>query len=113
MNFGGGHEESSDEERGVLEDSEDEPEYELGISKADADANYLLAGSEVDEPIDQISVVKYQQLMLNDHVHQAILEVLEEKQIQFKLADFQMIREGLHKILSLGLNIPEKRTIYI
>ena len=50
MNFGGGHEESSDEERGVLEDSEDEPEYELGISKADADANYLLAGSEVDEP---------------------------------------------------------------
>ena len=72
------------------EDLEAENEN-LHISQAQADYNYMMAGTEIPEPPDQISVEKYQHLMLNDKVHQNIMEVLTEANITFQLADFQMI----------------------
>ena len=71
--------------------SDDECDYDLDITKDQADLNYKMAGSEVDEPTDQICVSRYQQLMLNDNVHQKIMAVLEETHINFELADFQLI----------------------
>jgi hypothetical protein len=64
---------------------------DLIISQTDADDNYDRAGAEVFEPADEICVAKYQHLLFNDSVHQKILEVLQENQIPFILADFQMI----------------------
>ena len=72
---------------------------ELEISRNEADHNYELAGTEVEEPPDVISSAKYQHLLLNDSVHQKILEVLDENQIPFILADFQMI--SLHVLGNL------------
>ena len=81
-----------------IDTSEDEdPQTEvindlpLGISEALADYNYEMAGSEVPEPTDEISVAKYQSLMLNDKVHQSIMEVLSETKISFQLAEFQLV----------------------
>ena len=65
--------------------------YDLDISEAKAEYNYNMAGTEVPEPPDQISVEKYQNLILNDVVHQKIMEVLSETNLSFKLADFQLI----------------------
>ena len=73
------------------EEIQTESDYDLDISKGQADTNYAMAGAEVPEPPDQISVVKYQHLMLNDQVHQKIMEVLSETQITFQLADFQLV----------------------
>ena len=80
----------------AVEDNTDEQIYKLGITKVEADANYDMAGTEVDEPPDQISVEKHQQLLLNDKVHRYIMEVLKEMKVTFQLADFQMI--SLHVI---------------
>ena len=60
------------------------------ISQEVADQNYLLAGSLVDEPPDEISLVKYGHL-LSDKIHGKIMEVLEETKIQFRLSDFQLL----------------------
>ena len=62
----------------------------LMISKEEADKNYLLAGTSVDEPPDQINLAKYEHL-LHDTVHAQIMEILEETKITFKLADFQLL----------------------
>ena len=75
---------SSDEE-------ELESGYELSITKNKADFNYKMAGTDVPEPPDEISVAKYQHLMLNDEVHQKIMEVLAETRLTFQLSDFQLI----------------------
>ena len=84
-------------ERAADEGSEDDGEratdanaFELDISKAEADANYNMAGDEVEEQADQISLSRYQHL-LSDKVHNAIMEVLEETKIKFRLADFQLV----------------------
>ena len=79
---------SSDESE---EEIQTESDNDFDISVAQADYNYMMAGTEVPEPLDQISVVKYQHLMLNDQVHQKIMEVLSETQITFQLADFQLV----------------------
>ena len=60
------------------------------ISQGVADQNYLLAGSLVDEPPDEISLVKYGHF-LSDKIHGKIMEVLEETKIQFCLSDFQLL----------------------
>ena len=84
-------------------DSDDDTEQEfncgLFISKEEADRNYDIAGTVVDEPGDQISLEHHTHL-LNDDVHQLILEVLEETKISFKLADFQLL--SLHVLGSLN-----------
>ena len=74
------------------EDAEDEVEVETGlmISKEKADRNYELAGTLVDEPEDEISISKYKHL-LTDSVHHVIMQVLQETEIRFQLADFQML----------------------
>ena len=82
---GGGEREGSSDE-----DDEDIVVTGLSISKERADYNYQLAGTIVDEPPDQISIDEHKHL-LNDRVHHLILEVLEEAQITFKLADFQLL----------------------
>ena len=80
-----------------VEDEEFEADdYSLNISKAEADAHYEASGSGIIEPPDEISVEKYQNQMLSDQVHQAIMEVLSETDIKFKLSDFQLV--SLHVI---------------
>ena len=77
-----------------IEDSFDDIEefelVELTISSCVAKTNYDMAGVEVPEDNDQISIVKYAHL-LNDHVHQYIHEVLLEIQLPYKLSDFQLL----------------------
>ena len=73
------------------EEEETEPaETGLMISKEKAGHNYEIAGTIVDEPPDDISLVNHEYL-LNDAVHLLIMEVLEETKLNFKLADFQML----------------------
>ena len=82
---------SNFEERNVDSESEEETFQDLAISQAKADFNYMMAGGEVEEPPDDISIAKYQHLMLNDAVHMKIMEVLDDTKIKFKLSDFQLI----------------------
>ena len=84
-------EEVSDDDSETGEEINDDSFNVLSISQAEADKNYNMAGSEVPEPPDQINVMRYQHLMLNDTVHSAIMEVLDETRIKFKLADFQLV----------------------
>ena len=71
------------------EDQDDVPdeveEPVLRISKLEADKNLELAGSLVDDPEDQISIAKNECLLLNDAVHQMIMEVVDDTKIPFKL----------------------------
>ena len=73
-------------------DSEDEKDlhYGLMITKEDADRNYQMAGTVVDEPGDEINLAKHEHL-LKDTIHTFIMEVLREAGIRFKLADFQLL----------------------
>ena len=73
-----------------LSEGDDDYDLDKDITKSQADLNYMMAGGEVDEPPDQISLSRYQHL-LNDQVHTKIMEVLKETQLKFKLADFQLI----------------------
>ena len=84
-------------------EEEKEPETEVGlmISKEQADKNYDIANTLVDEPPDEISLAKHEHL-LNDALHGLIMEVLQENKIPFKLADFQML--SLH-VLGSGRNL--------
>ena len=71
-------------------DSEDEFVSGLEITQEEADKNYQLAGTLVDEPPDEITLTKHESL-LSDTIHVLIMEVLEEANIVFKLADFQLL----------------------
>ena len=62
----------------------------LNIEQEEADQNYVEAGTLVDEPEDEISLTKYHYL-LKDEIHSKIMEVLEETNLPFKLADFQLL----------------------
>ena len=73
------------------EESQNDCDFGLDITEVQAEYNYNLAGTEVPEPTDQISVLKYESLLLNDQVHQKIMEVLSETKLAFKLADFQLV----------------------
>ena len=90
---------SSDEE---AESSDLGQDVNLDISENTADTNYMMAGTEVPEPPDEISTTKYQHLMLNDQVHLRIMEVLAETRITFPLSDFQLV--SLH-VLGNKLNL--------
>ena len=68
---------------------------ELAISKTVADWNYEQAGKLVDEEPDQLNLAVYGHLLC-DSVHLKLLEVLEEVQLPFELADFQKL--SLHVI---------------
>ena len=71
-------------------ESDDETETGLMISERDAENNYQRAGTQVDEPPDEISIAKHETL-LNDKAHLLIMEVLDEAHIGYKLADFQLL----------------------
>jgi hypothetical protein len=73
-------------------DSENETVFTTGlmISKDDAEKNYELAGTLVDEPPDEISISMHEHL-LNDPIHVLILEVMHETKIGYRLSDFQML----------------------
>ena len=73
-----------------------ETEDPFPISKVEADKNFGMAGTLVDDPKDQISAAKYEALLLNDEVHTMIMNVLQEAKIPFKLSEFQLI--SLHVI---------------
>ena len=77
----------------------DDGEMELGITKTMADENYILAGTLVEEPSDEISLGKHRHLLHNT-VHIAIRSVLFDEKVSFKLADFQML--SLHVLGSLN-----------
>ena len=78
--------------RSDSEDSDSDPEFDsdLQISKEDANRNYEIAGTLVDEPEDEISIAKYEHL-LKDDIHLLIMEVLQETNLGFSIADFQML----------------------
>ena len=66
-------------------EGEQDEQKPLRIMKIEAVKNHEVAGTLVDEPEDQISVAKYEALILNDKVHRMIMEVLDENKIPFKL----------------------------
>ena len=71
---------------------EDLPESEflnLSIPSHIAQKNYDMAGKEVTEEENEISLATYSQL-LSDEVHHYILEVLNEVRLPYKLSDFQL-----------------------
>ena len=70
-------------------DDDEEKSYGLDILQETADALYLEAGEEVDEPQDQITMFGHEYL-LQDKMHLLIMEVLSDTQIPFSLAPFQM-----------------------
>ena len=83
---------------------EDLPESEflnLSIPSHIAQKNYDMAGKEVTEEEDEISLATYSHL-LSDEVHHYILEVLNEVHLPYKLSDFQLL--SLH-VLGSGNNL--------
>ena len=60
-----------------------------------------MAGKEVTEEEDEISLATYSHL-LSDEVHHYILEVLNEVRLPYKLSDFQLL--SLH-VLGSGNNL--------
>lgn len=94
-----------DQEDIAIDDSfEDVAESEflnLPISYHTAKNNYDMAGEEVPEEKDKISLALYPHL-LNDLVHHAIQEVLCEVQLPYMLSDFQLL--SLH-VLGSGKNL--------
>ena len=72
---------------------DDLPETEflnLSIPSHIAQKNYDMAGKEVTEDEDEISLAIYSHL-LSDEVHHYILEVLNEVRLPYKLSDFQLL----------------------
>ena len=72
---------------------DDLPETEflnLRIPSHIAQKNYDMAGKEVTEDEDEISLAIYSHL-LSDEVHHYILEVLNEVRLPYKLSDFQLL----------------------
>ena len=83
---------------------DDLPETEflnLSIPSRIAQKNYDMAGKEVTEDEDEISLAIYSHL-LSDEVHHYILEVLNEVRLPYKLSDFQLL--SLH-VLGSGNNL--------
>ena len=72
-------------------DSSDEEYFDFEISKEQASRNYSLAGLPIKEAPDEINMMKYEHLILNDFVDRCIKEVLNEKRLPFNLSDMQMI----------------------
>ena len=86
------------------EESFDEGEEEcstLPVDYLNAQKNYDMAGQEVPEEQDQISISDHQHL-LNDVVHHYIQEVLSEVHLPYRLSDFQLL--SLH-VLGSGKNL--------
>ena len=83
---------------------DDLPESEflnLNFPSHIAQKNYDMAGKEVTEDEDEISLAIYSHL-LSDEVHHYILEVLNEVCLPYKLSDFQLL--SLH-VLGSGNNL--------
>ena len=80
---------SSDEENNF-----DPVSYDLGeslaITKEATDQNYEGAGAEVSEEPDQLSLESNSHLLC-DVVNHSIMELLNEIQLPYKLADFQLL----------------------
>ena len=88
-----------------LEDELEEEEPDLRISKIDANKNLEIAGTLVDEPEDQISIAKNENLLLNDVVHRMIMEVIQETKIPFKLGKPSILNRLIYRIKA-SLNLP-------
>jgi hypothetical protein len=73
----------------------------LAISSYAAQSNYEMAGRKVPEEEDQISIATYGHL-LNDEVHNCLMEVLNDVQLPYKLSDFQLL--SLH-VLGSGKHL--------
>ena len=78
----------SDEEN--LEDLTESDFLSLAISPKHAKKNYELAGTEVPDEEDQISIAENVHL-LNDQVHIFIQELLQEIRLPFSLSNFQLL----------------------
>ena len=64
---------------------------DLLISADDANRNYLMSGSIVQEKSDEIDKVRYEYLMTNDKVDTMIKEVLRDVHLPFSLTDTQLL----------------------
>ena len=84
-----------------FEDLQESELFNLAISSSVAKKNYDMAGQDVPEDEDQISIAAYSHL-LSDQVHQCIQEVLHEVQLPYSLSDFQLL--SLH-VLGSGRNL--------
>ena len=98
--------EDTEEFQNSDEESFDEVEEESRCSNLPADylnaqKNYDMAGQEVPEEQDQISIADHHHL-LNDVVHQYLQEVLHEVQLPYSLSDFQLL--SLH-VLGSGKSL--------
>ena len=91
--------EYSDEES--LDEVEESQCSNLPVDCLNAQKNYAMAGQEVPEEEDHISIANHQHL-LNDVVHQYLQEVLHEVQLPYRLSDFQLL--SLH-VLGSGKNL--------
>ena len=78
----------SDEES--LDEVEESQCSNLPVDCLNAQKNYAMAGQEVPEEEDHISMANHQHL-LNDVVHQYLQEVLHEVQLPYRLSDFQLL----------------------
>ena len=85
----------------TFEDLQESELFILAISTSNAKKNYDMAGEEVPEDEDQISIAVNSHL-LNDQVHHHLQEVLQEVQLPYKLSDFQLL--SLH-VLGSGKNL--------
>ena len=75
---------------GVVQDDEDSAAGKLGISKALAIANYLAAGTEVEEESDRITVNGNAEL-ISPEVDAILDEIVVDLDLPYKPSDFQRV----------------------
>ena len=78
----------SDEES--FDELEESGFVNLSVTSLSAKKNYAMAGLEVPEEKDHITMADHLHL-LSDKVHLCLQEVLEEVKLPYKLSDFQLI----------------------
>ena len=107
-------------EEGDVEEEEDE--MKLGITAAEARANYEAAGSEVNEEEDRITIADNTHLM-NSDVNAILDKVVDEIQMPYKPAEFQRVAinalVGLNNVILISptgsgkMNVPLLATLVL
>ena len=81
------NETAGEEDTTDVEDGE-QVELKLGITEAQASANYLEAGTEVDEEEDGINLAEHSDLIIPE-IDEILDKIVLEKALPYKLSDFQ------------------------
>ena len=80
---------TGEEDTTDVEDGE-QVELKLGITEAQASANYLEAGTEVDEEEDGINLAEHSDLIIPE-IDEILDKIVLEKALPYKLSDFQRV----------------------